>query len=348
MLPAARTHRPDRPPRSLSRRMSAGVSLLALAGLATLAPRVALAQNKPAGPVDPYATTPSADPRTQAAKAIAADRYTKGAELAKQKKWQEAYPALLEAWKHLEHWQIAVALGRVEIEIGKFKAASQHLSFALAAKDLPAVDRPAAEKLLATAGKSLGILRIEATAEAPAELWVDDEKVGSTPFSGTTPADPGEHRVEVRHGDKSESRTVVVRTAVTEEVRIELRLPELKAPPPGRPPPLPTAPVPTRTVVLAAGMGLAAVALGAGIGTATASIGKSTELQEKGRVRQNQALENQRATLANVSAWSFIGAGLLAGGAVAAVFLLPDADKKKAARVEVEWLGTGARAGVAW
>jgi hypothetical protein len=249
------------------------VSLLAAAALSATTPAITLAQTKPA-PAGPAAPA-------EADKTIAAERYTKGSELAKQKKWQEAYPALLDAWNHLRHWQIASALGSVELELGKFHAASQHLSFALAAKDLPEVDRTKVTRLLTQAEASVGTLRIEATAQAPAQVWVDDELVGTTPFSGTSGADPGEHRIELRVGERREGRTLLVRAGAIEEVRLELRLPELDAPPPApSPPPVPIKPEEPRGpawtgVIGLAGGAIAGAALGAGLWAA--SDGKASE-----------------------------------------------------------------------
>src|SRR5262245_33523325 len=113
-----------------SRATLAALAVLLLA----VTSRPAFAQTKPEPSANPGA--PSAED-----KAIATEKYNQGAALALKGRWQEAYPLLTEAWSHVKHWQIAASLGNIEVELGRYHAAEEHLSFAQGAADLPAQDR---------------------------------------------------------------------------------------------------------------------------------------------------------------------------------------------------------------
>jgi hypothetical protein len=167
---------------------------------------------------------------TEAEKAIARQDHTKGSALAKENRWQEAYPFLLKAWERVKHWQTAASLGTVEVELGKYRAAEQHLSFARGAADLPAEERPRIDELLERAHIKLGTIRLKATSQGAAQVFMDDELLGVTPLTGPISADPGTHRLEVRSGERRDGRTVTVATAATQEVSLDLRVPDLDKP----------------------------------------------------------------------------------------------------------------------
>lgn len=131
---------------------------------------------------------------------------------------------------HVKHWQIAASLGSVELELGKYRAAEQHLSFAQGASDLPAEDRARIARWLDRARAKLGTIWIEATAQGLARVYLDDEMIGATPFNGKVTVEPGDHRIELRLGEMHASRSVKVAGGATETARVELLAPELGTP----------------------------------------------------------------------------------------------------------------------
>lgn len=307
------------------------------AALVALVPSAVLAQTKPA---------PSANPGASPAdeKAIATEEYNAGSSLASRGRWQEAYPLFLRAWGRVKHWQIAASLAKVELELGKYHAAEKHLSFALGAEDLSAVDIGNFTKLLERARAKQGTLRIQATAQAPARVFVDDELLGTTPFTGTTSADPGEHRVEVRFGGKRASQTVTVATAATQEVSLDLRVPELDKPIP--PPEAPGAGPSWAGVIALGGVAFAGIAVGTGLwmaadwkGSYAQKLFDALPALDKGPCTTadckaiHGALADQ-ASLQTGAAVTWVLSGVAAAGAVAVWFFTgPRSAQKTAVQV---------------
>lgn len=240
--------------------MRSSLRLLApvLAASIACAPAGAAAQSKPPGPEDPYAEPP--DPYEDMTKAIAAEAYLQGLELAKKKQWQEAYAKFFSAWTDYKHWQTASSLGRAELEIGKYRAAVRHLELALGEPKVPPRARAEIEELLAKAKAATGTIRIRAVCDLPAVVLVDGEKIGETPYSDSYLADPGEHEIEVQRDDRREKTTTVVHTSETVEVTLELHIPVPPPPPPPRRPPPP--PPPPSIPKLPFAIGLSALTVG--------------------------------------------------------------------------------------
>jgi tetratricopeptide (TPR) repeat protein len=77
----------------------------------------------------PAAPSPKAASPADAAKAR--ERFTQGVAFAKKNDWKNAYAAFLEAWKLKEHPQVALNLGRAELETGKYQDAIEHLRYCI-------------------------------------------------------------------------------------------------------------------------------------------------------------------------------------------------------------------------
>src|SRR5690349_768840 len=54
--------------------------------------------------------------------------YMEGIKAADAKNWAAAHTAFLEAWKQSEHYQIAANLGSMEIKLGRYRDAAEHLA----------------------------------------------------------------------------------------------------------------------------------------------------------------------------------------------------------------------------
>ena len=327
---------------------------LAASLLLGLVPRIAPAQPSPAAS---SSTSPAPPPASSGAapapgvvsaqdKAFAAAKYEAAADFARKGDWRAAHPLFLEAWGRFKHWQIALNLGRTEIEIGKFHAAEGHLSFALTSAELPAADRPEVARLIAIAKAKQGAVRLIATAPSEARVWLDDRRIGVTPFSGVVSADPGDHRIEIRLGSARKARLVTVATGQTRDVDIDLRVADLleaatkttapdEAPSAAETSPPAVSPSPLKIGVLIAGGGLAVTAYAIGVGTSVAC-------NDLARIRE------ERISLCTGAVSSLLVGALLTGGALAAFFAWPDNRAQKKADLRLHWTGLGARAELRW
>ncbi|MEZ4295612.1 MAG: PEGA domain-containing protein [Polyangiaceae bacterium] len=182
----------------------------------------------------------------------------------------------------VEHWQTALALGRVELELGKHRAAAEHLWFAEQATALPEPLRPEVERMLARAARNLGTLRLFVTATQQSRVYVDEELVGSTPLSVQLFRSAGDHLVQVQRAPHHNTRTVTLKLGETQEISVHLHVRE--PPPPSGPQlprslasphetaePLPAADSSSKLlpVLGLGGLALAAAALGTGLAFAS-------------------------------------------------------------------------------
>ena len=295
---------------------AAAIILLSAASMLAASPAPLFAQARPAGSAQP-------DPA-----AAARSRFSEGVAFAKKKEWQKAYQAFTEAWTLKVHPQIALNLGRAEIEIGKYRDAIGHLGYCTSQMEAKDPDLQLAKEWLAEAEKKVGKLAITVDL-AGAEVLVDGRPAGQTPVAGLVLVDPGKRIVKVRKGELQTERSVDVESGASIDVQLRLQpeRPASTAAPavtaPTQPAQPPTRPFPLRTVVLVGGgvVALAGVGLGAALGAL--SLDKQTE---RDRCTQQidrgcwAPLEAERVGLARGSFAGFLGGGLFAAGTAA--FLL--------------------------
>jgi tetratricopeptide (TPR) repeat protein len=297
----------------------AALAALLLAGSA--AP--SLAQPRPSKPPAAAASPGKEDPA-----ALARSRFKEGVAFAKKKDWQKAYGAFLEAWKRKEHPQIALNLGRAEIETGKYRDAIAHLRYCTANMEAADPDLGLARDWLAEAEQKAAKLVI--TVDAPgAEVLVDGAPEGKAPLAGPVLVDPGNHLVEVKSGERQAERRVDVQLG--DSLAVDLRLPPATAataPRPDTPPP--SGPSPLRTIVLAGGA--TGTLIGLAIGATFAGLAFEKQAARDACTRQTDRscwapLEADRATFARGSLGGFIGAGLFAAGTAAFLIFGPKQPK---------------------
>ncbi|MEZ4311134.1 MAG: hypothetical protein R3F14_24090 [Polyangiaceae bacterium] len=200
----------------------------------------ALAQTGPPRSTDPYDDREEPPPNfyDEIENANAAKHYKAGAALAKKGEWEKAYPEMVSAWDSFRHWQIAASLAKVEVEVGKYRDALRHLTFARESGKVPEGDRPAIERAFERAKRSMGTIDLRATCDKTAEVLLDGEKLGDAPFEEPTLVDPGTHVIEVRSGVRHVrgSVDVAARKVVKLSLHLEIPLPpvekKVKPPPP--------------------------------------------------------------------------------------------------------------------
>ena len=176
----------------------------------------------PAGSAAPAGAAP-APPKDQAdalfKKGLAA--YDKG-------DFQEASTSWQAAWALKQTFDIAGNLGLVELKLGKFRDAAEHLDYAV--KHFPPTEaqarRAGIQAKFAEARAQIGGLQITSVT-AGADVLVDQVRVGTTPLGGEIFVLPGTHTIELVHRDyKPASQTIQVEKGSTKIVALTLEMAE--------------------------------------------------------------------------------------------------------------------------
>jgi tetratricopeptide (TPR) repeat protein len=309
------------------------------------------AKAPPSGKASPAGAAPSADPDARAR-----TRFKEGVAFAKKGEWQRAYTAFIESWDHKNHPQIALNLGRAEMEIGKYRDSVTHLRYFVDNADPKDPDLKLAREWLAEAEKK--VARLDITVDvAGVEVLVDGASVGKSPLAGAVLVDPGKHEIELRRDAGHERRTVEVATGETQQVKLQAGK---EQPVPGTQPPAPpdvvvdngappwrTPALITGTTLAVAGLVLGGVSLGLSFERAGAK--DSAANDPFGLDAATRAAE-EHALFQNMMVWGFVGASVAAAGTVTLFFLTqsPTKPKVEAARGPAIAPALGVRAGGPW
>jgi len=135
------------------------------------------------------------------------------------KKWEEAERAFSEAWGLKQSYDIAGNLGDVEVYLGRYRDAAEHLEFSL--RNWPAGQEAAKKRTAdryAEAKKSVGTLSLKVSEGA--EITVNGKAVGKSPLPGPVFIEPGAATIEARIGEKSAKKTVALDVGDSREVEI--------------------------------------------------------------------------------------------------------------------------------
>ena len=323
----------------MSRRLPA-LGMLAGALISTAA-LTAIAQSPPeaAPPVPPAATsdptTPSAAPVAPAVPPSASaqlppeDRadelFARGNDAFDKGQLDEAYSLYQQAWALKRTYDIAGNLGQVELKLGKFRDAAEHLDFTLrlfppTGKSEP---REAIRRAFDAARKEVGALVVTVNVEG-AKVSVDGKEIGLSPFDAPVFVEPGKRSIEASLEAHLPTR-ISIDIAKNESRDVGLSLtPKNQPPPPPRNVPL-----------LITGFGLSLAAAGTGIGLMIVATDKGTAADtllrdlvtsdpdgkcpcgsdaERARLK---SLRQDHDLFFNVAVGMFVGAGVLAAGATA-------------------------------
>jgi hypothetical protein len=125
--------------------------------------------------------------------------------------WEGARAALLKAWEIRPLATIAANLGYVELKLGKYREAAEHLQYFLVKAPADRPERRAdAEQQLAECHKHIAIISVKANVDG-AQLTMDASEVGQTPLTKQLFVEPGMHTFKAsRPGYQSELRTISV------------------------------------------------------------------------------------------------------------------------------------------
>ena len=256
---------------------------------------------------------------------------------------QGAYNAYRAAWALQKSYDIAGNLGNVELKLGKYREAAEHLAFSL--ENFPPTGEEATQKAterkLAEAVKEIGRLHLRVLADGAsadgARVTLNGRPIGTAPLAGTLFVEPGAVVVEATLAGYLDGRKqVAVAKGGEETVTLSL----VPVPPP------------RRSVVPGAVLGgLAGAALVTGVVLEVVAASKRSEVQSTSAsilnehhtcvmgavnydARCSQIIDtaNTTAGLHDAGIGILVGAGAVAAGTVA-YFLWPPPKQGRASGV---------------
>jgi len=251
--------------------------------------------------------------------------YDEGRKVAGTGQWEKARELFMQAFALKRHYQIAAALGRAEVQLGKYRDAAEHLSWAIqqGGAEMDAAQRKAFPEMLEKARGRVGVLSISVDPPG-AEVVVNGRSMGTAPLPGPVFVDAGPVIVEVRlegYAPVRESRVAL--PGKEDAVRVALR--KVAAV-------VPLAPVPVKVVssgpnraVLIAGSVLGAGGIIAGAALAAVSNGKASQSLETEKAGapcgvysmcrdQFTQIQQQKVTFGDAAIGAFATGGIVLAG----------------------------------
>lgn len=239
------------------------------AAFGSFLPRAAQAQT--VEPAPSVSAGPSADDNAEARRL-----YRKGAEAFDAGKPQEARTFLLKAWAIRQTYDVATALGQVELDLSLPRDAAEHLDFALRTfpPQLSAETLQRVRGLFFQAEKKVGTLIVRADRPGT-RILVDAKPVGVTPLAGPVFLEPGPHSIDGEYGQSRVTRTLEAEAGATQSIGLELPAPRAVAPAAGAEANSTVPPVP-----LLVGGALVVAGVGVGVWFAVDAGNRSDEARE--------------------------------------------------------------------
>jgi len=174
---------------------------------------------------------------------MARRRFQEGVKFFDQKRYEEARGAFLQAYALKKHPALLLNLAQSEIRSGHPAEAARHFAgYLREATNASQLERSEAEKGLREARAKLA--RIQISAPAGADVFVDGESVGQAPIADPVDVTAGTHNIEARLGGKTASTTVsvLVSRLAAATLNFESAPPPLPSPAPAAEPPPTAAP----------------------------------------------------------------------------------------------------------
>ncbi|KYF73299.1 hypothetical protein BE15_06400 [Sorangium cellulosum] len=262
--------------------------------------------------------------------------FLSGVQAASESRWESAHALFLAARALHPHYTIDGNLAACELELGRYRDAAENLARYVRGLKQDATstaeERAQGAAAYAKARAKVGALVLQANVER-AVVLVDGVQMGRTPLVDPLFVEPGTRAVTVeRDGYVAEKLTVNVAAGGEITRVVTLREPAERSPALAPTPVVETEPpgIGPRKAVLIGGAATAGAAAVAGVVFAVLSSTNAGDADEKeaslgaaggpnacaaGRRAADcsalRRLEENAATFGNVSAWSFIGAGVL-------------------------------------
>lgn len=202
--------------------------------------------------------------------ARAKELYDMGNKLYDEQRWAEAEAAYQSAWNLRKSFDLAGNLGDVEMQLGQYRDAAEHLSYAY--DEFPTGGKPEVREALAKrieeARLQVGVLRIK-TNLVGARLYVDGKLIGQSPLEKDVFVDVGQRVIEARlDGHDDVLRTIDVTKASKQNIELQMVPKTGGSASTGNG---------KRIAIIAAGGSLALVGVGGGIGLWLAASGKTSD-----------------------------------------------------------------------
>jgi hypothetical protein len=270
--------------------------------------------------------------------AQARELYVEGAKAARTGHAERARLFYTSAWRAQHHWQIAGSLGHVELSLGHYRDAAEHLAFFLReTRDLQTIDARDRSTLAWDLERAKAKIGVVTTLVEPvgAEVLVDGAPLGRAPLADPVFVDPGRHVIEARlpgypavvaSRDLVPGATAQLTLKLTQVVAVEPPAPPPVAPPPAPPPR--RGPRANRAIILGGAVAtgvLATVGVGLAVGSAVkASASRDCEVgpcegasTPAGRRDAFDQLQSQKVALGYAAVGTFVGAAVVGAGTAA-------------------------------
>lgn len=288
----------------------------------------------------------------------AAELLKRGNALSRAGKLAEALQAYAAAWVIQESYPVAANLGNLELNLGKYRDAAEHLAFAV--RSFPSDGKPAVREALRQgldeARKHVGSLRLHVNVTAQVSL--DGKLVDVVIGDGELFVEPGRHAVEASQaGYAPDRKDVQVAAGEARDMDFALLAAPTAAASPPPPPDPQSAPRERTRVPVIVGGALAGLGLVLGTGLTVAANQRSSAatalrtkivatpgsplcpgtaqplVDECAQLKSNLA---HQGTFATAAVWSYIAAGAFAVGTGAYVVWATRASKPTAtARIRI-------------
>lgn len=148
----------------------------------------------------------------------------RGMKAQNERDYKTAYAAYTAAWNVSKSYALAANLGFVEVKLGRYRDAAEHLSFAL--REAPKVDddhdRLLVEKDLAEAKKYIATISFSVTPN-DSYVMINRKEIGKASTLQTVFLDPGQIECQARYGERlSERRELKLEPGVALEIRLTI------------------------------------------------------------------------------------------------------------------------------
>mgnify|MGYP001402994742 CR=1 FL=1 len=246
-------------------------------------------------------------------------------------------------------------LGDVEVYLGKYRDAAEHLEYSL--RNWPAGQEAAKKRTaerFAEAKQKVGSLSLKVSEGA--EITINGKAIGKSPLPGPVFIEPGAATIEAKIGEKSAKKTIAMDVGESRELELTIAGeaaavgPAVEPPPGGDAPPpggdpggtTPAAGSSFRTVGMIASGAVAVIGLGVGIGFYMAKqsakddadgykadaieqygVGGCPKSSKTGVCADLADANDKAKSSGTISTIGFIGAGVGAAGYVAFMLLMP-------------------------
>lgn len=135
-----------------------------------------------------HAETPDMDARRA--------KYRQGWDAIAAERWEDAYAKFRDLWEESPTYDVALNLGQVELNLGRYREAAEHFAFGI--RHMPPGEKQSllekSNQLLAKAKQHVGAITLVIHPPG-AEVWLNGTRVGGAPLYTDLFVEPGTHKI---------------------------------------------------------------------------------------------------------------------------------------------------------